>query len=217
MEVSKMNIPLGHPNRPGVKLESLLAIVFHYTANDRPTATDTMNAKYFSRGWTGDRVNPMEADGKTPFRYGSTQIIADMDSVTEAIPPNEAAWSCGDFQLPFVNGYKSQQPIAKKLFGGRQNFRSVSVEICNNDAIPNSSADWDGAVNNAAWWAIQFIKSKGLKVNAEKSLNPQSVISLDHGEILLLRHRDLTGKVCPKPFVDNEVAWESFVRKIAGA
>lgn len=206
-------IPANHPNRPNKKLESLKAIVFHYTANDNPNATDTMNAKYFARKFVKIGADYFESDSKTPFRYGSTQVLADTDSVTIAIPPEEAAWSAGDRNLlPYTVELKGQQKLAKTLFNNRQNYQILSIEICNNDVVKNSQADWDEAVINAAEWAISYIREKGLKVDFDNSFNPQKgLTSLSKGNILLLRHFDLTGKRCPAPFVDAPVAWWKFL------
>jgi len=211
MEIRAELIPEGHPNRPGTKLEALKALVFHYTANDAPGATDTMNAKYFGRRWTGTIEKPFEADGVTPFRYGSTQVIADEDSVTIAIPPDEAAWACGDRNDgPWTPEYRGQRPLAKHLFGWRQNYQSVSIEICNNK-------DWDKAVDNAAAWAIAFLKNKGLRVDLSRSLSPQDGIALAPGTVAICRHYDVTGKVCPKPMVDSTSAWADLVWRIHDA
>lgn len=208
MTIREELVPIGHPNRPGVKLEALKALVFHYTANDAPGATDTMNAKYFGRRWLGTLGDPFEADGKTPFRYGSTQIIADEDSVTVAIPPDEAAWACGDRNAgAWTPEWKGQRPMAKHLFGWRQNYQSVSVEICNNRS-------WEAAVDNAAAWAIDFLKKKGLTVDLGVSLSPQEPRPLEKGAVAICRHYDVTGKVCAKPFVDNTSAWAELVWKI---
>lgn len=221
-------VPVGHPNRPGTKLERIRAIVFHYTANDAPTATDMANAAYFGRTWAklrdgspGEGIPGMPTVDKhgnpVPFRYGSAQIIADMDSVTVAIPTDEVAWGCGDRPMPYTELNKGQQPAARIWFGNRQNYQTVSVEICNNDAVKNSLADWDGAVMNAKEWAISFLKSKGLHVNVQCSLNPNVMGTLAANEILLLRHFDVTGKLCPEPFVSDPAAWASLVKSIAEA
>lgn len=202
MNLQSRIIPVGHPNRPGIKLEAIKAIVIHYTANDAPTATDTANAAYFGRVWKkGDDGKPLEADGKTPFRYGSTQIVADEDSVTIAIPPDEAAWACGDRNAgPWTPALKGQTAIARDLFGFRQNYQSVSVEICNN-------RDWDRAVANAAEWCAAFIRNRKLNLVSYGVVRP--------GDIVILRHFDITGKACPKPFIDNPGAWTAFVNKVA--
>ena len=210
MEARQVLIASGHPNRCGDKLEKLLAVVIHYTANDSPGATAEMNAKYFGRKWVADtKGNPMESDGHSPFAYGSAQLIADENEVVMAIPPDEVGWAVGDSRVVMPDGTKGQQPLAKSAFANRQNRQTISIEICNN-------GDWDKAVENAKQWAVDFIREKGLIVDTEKSLNPQtSDVTVADGTILIVRHNDLTGKICPKPFVDDRDAWVEFVNDLA--
>ena len=229
MDVIKAHIPAGHPNRPGKKLEALKAIVIHYTQNDNPKATDTMNVKYIGRTWEQGYywseskkvavIGPIEAgsSGKGPnnygigFRYGSAHVFCDMDSVTEAIPLDEVAWGCGDKN--YKGGY---QRVAEKIFKRRQNYQTVSVEICNNDAVKNSDIDWQTAVENAKKWVVEYLTSHNIKVSVEGSLNPQLIDEMPaDGSILLLRHYDVTGKKCPAPFVDSQEDWKNFVSSVA--
>lgn len=230
MEVIKSHLPEGHPNRPGVKLSTLKAIVIHYTQNDSPGATDTMNVKYIGRTWETGKywsktkkkviTGPIEKGslGKgeqglgIPFRYGSAHVFCDMDSVTEAIPLDEAAWGCGDKN--YKGGY---QEISEKVFKFHQNFETISVEICNNDVIKNSDEDWKAAVANAKEWVLTFLNSYNYKIDKEGSLKPQLVSEPPpSGTLLLLRHYDITGKNCPAPFIDNPNEWKYFVEDIAG-
>lgn len=211
MKIIEGFIPSGHPNRPGKKLEALKAIVIHYTQNEHPEATDTMNVRYIGRRFVKNESGTFEADGKTPFRFGSAHAFCDMDSVTLAIPTDEVAWGCGDKN--FHGGY---QAVAIAAFSKRQNYQTVSVEICNNDAVKNSDEDWDGAVSNAKQWIIDFLKMKEVTVDTEGSLHPQNLRKVpESGKVLILRHYDLTGKNCPARFVKNSDEWESFIRDIA--
>jgi len=104
--------------------------------------------------------------------------------------------------------------VAAELFHHRQNYRTISIEICNNDILPGDQ-DWDAAADRAAEWAAWFLNSRGLHVDLHASLNPQRIPPED-GKLLLLRHYDLTGKICPKPFVDDPVAWIDFVEDVYG-
>jgi N-acetylmuramoyl-L-alanine amidase CwlA len=230
MDVVKMHLPEGHPNRPGTKLSALKAVVVHYTQNDEPGATDTMNVKYIGRKWETGKYwikskgtaveGPIEAGsmGKgdnglgIQFRYVSAHVFCDMDSVTLAIPTDEVAWGCGDKN--YKGGY---QRIAEKVFKRRQNFETVAVEICNNDVIKNSLVDWDASVANAKQWIINYLTAYNLSVDLQGSLTPQTVDEPPApGTVLLLRHYDITGKLCPKPFLDHAHDWENFVKEIAG-
>lgn len=198
MQVFEQLIPKGHPNRPGTKLEALKGIAIHYTANFNPGATDTANAKYFARKWStvGPECKAMESDGYTPFRYGSAHIIIDEDSATTCIPFDEVAWHVGDRPLPWTPSLKGQKPLAASLFGNRQNYQTIGVEIACN-------GDWEKAVHNAIQWVRGFCAGKGLR--------PVARDPLYRGEVILLRHFDLTGKICPKPMVDDPKAWDRFI------
>lgn len=227
-------IPAGHPNRPGIKLERVDALVFHYTENDRPTADDAMNVRWIGRAydfgkyWSGSAFATGKIEkgslgkgpkgGGIPFRIGSAHVFCDMDSCTLAIPTDEVAWSCGDRNKPpFTMQYKAQQPIARDVFGFRQNYRTVNIEICNNDAIKNSTADWDAAVRNAIEWAKMYIAETGRVVDWVKSLHPQdTAVPFKPGSLLLLRHFDVSGKNCPAPLVDNFGDWQDLVYEVAG-
>jgi len=228
IDVVKAHIPVGHPNRPGTKLSALKAIVIHYTQNDSPKATSSMNIRWIGRVWeTGEYwsnaqgrklVGPIErgSQGKGPnglgiaFRYGSAHVFCDMDMVMEAIPLDEVAWGCGDKN--YKGGY---QKVAGTVFKNRQNFETISVEICNNDVIKNSDEDWEMAVEMAKQWVINFLSTFNLKVDTVGSLFPQMVAEAPPaGTVLLLRHYDITGKICPKPFVDDSKQWKKFVEEV---
>jgi len=228
MDVVQSHIPLPHPNRPGIKLTALKAIVIHYTQNDRPSATDTMHAQYMSRPYeTGKYFNKrtnVAASGAIEkgsmgkgeqglgiaFRTASAHVFCDMDSVTEVIPLDEVSWNCGDRN--YKGGY---QRVASTVFKNRQNYETIGVEICNNDVIKDSDEDWNAAVENAKQWVITFLQSRGLSVDVEGSLAPQEVSEAPaEGNVLLLRHYDITGKICPKPLVENPEEWEAFVREV---
>jgi N-acetylmuramoyl-L-alanine amidase len=210
LQINEKLIPLGHPNRPGTKLDQLLAGVVHYTANDAPGADDLMNAAYFGRSYKRDVTGKcLEINGKK-FAFGSAHAICDMDSVTHTIPYNEVAWGCGDRQLPWDSVYKGQKKLAHDIFGNRQNYLTVSWEICCNDQIHTSGAedtmndpDWEGACQVCRWEIAKFL--------AERKLKP--IFELRRpgpGEFLIVRHYDLTGKNCPAPFVKSLDEWKRF-------
>ena len=210
MDAQQVFIPAGHPNRPGTKLDKLLAVVIHYTANEHPDATAEMNAKYFGRKFIMVGGEPFEADGHTPWEYGSAQVIADQNGVVLSMPPNEVAWACGDSRIPQPDGTMAQQPMGKNVFGGRANHFITSIEICDN-------GDWDAAANNAMQWATDYIKGLNCTIDLQGSLDPQNMDvpqNMD-GIIYVVRHNDITGKICPKPFVSDQDAWVNFVTQLA--
>lgn len=189
-------IPLSHINRPGIKCDKILAFGFHYTANDREGATDTANAKYFGRPFikklnAKGALEYWEADGKRKFAYGSTNKVIDCNSVTTVIPVGEMSYHAGDHQLSRTNGYDGQTKMAKEVFGYRQNRLCVTYEMCNNK-------DWADVVSNTI----------------EEVVSDLIALNLTPDQVLFVRHFDLTGKICPKPFVDNEGMWVNFKTRI---
>jgi N-acetylmuramoyl-L-alanine amidase CwlA len=216
-----------HPNRLGRVLTKFQAIGIHYTANENPGSTDIANAKYFGRTYLGEvRMSAedpyekvLEADGKSKFRLGSTQLLFDTDSGSLALPLNEVSWAAGDRPLKYDSYYKGQRPVAHHVFANSQNYRTLNIEICNNDIIKQSDEDWNASVNNAKKflkWLLSSLAPFGVKVNVNGSLNPQNLTEpLPEGELLILRHYDMTGKMCPKPFIDNQAAWTEFVVEVS--
>lgn len=135
----------------------------------------------------------------------------------KTIPFNEPAWATGDRQLPYSAELKGQKPLAKYLCGNRQNYNTLSIEICNNDVLPGSNLDWYQSVDNARDFSIELIKALGVQVHSGFTLDPESFTAKDWipaGTILLLRHYDLTGKQCPAPMVRHPLEWRKFITKI---
>jgi len=198
MEIKKSLLPIGHINRSGEIISPDL-IVVHYTANDSPKATDTANVKYAGRSYelgmymSKDKIvkGYIEKGSKnkqgigTKFRYGSAQWYIDMDSATLAIPQNEEAFGCGDRALPLNNGYNGQTAIACKIFKNKPNKHAINYELCNN-------ADWKKTCEN------------GAKIIA------QDMMTYNIPMTRVFRHHDISGKICPKPFVDDFKAWLAF-------
>jgi N-acetylmuramoyl-L-alanine amidase len=141
------------------------------------------------------------------FAYGSAQVICDEDSITETLPLDEEAYGCGDRRLPWTELNRGQQPGARIWFGNQQNLMTLNVEICNN-------RDWMKASNNAQDWVVDQLLQRRLKVNVEASLDFQTMRTLKDDEVLIGRHFDVTGKLCPKPLVDDIALWMSFVNMI---
>ena len=194
MKIEQNLIPLYHPNRPGIKLETVKAIVIHYTGNSEPGADAMANIKYIGRKYI-KKMNTFFEFDTIGFRYGSAHIFCDENCVRQAIPLDEVAWSCGDRPQPYTSVFKGQLPLAKQLFDNRQNYQTISVEICNNE-------NWIKACENAIQFCQWYLSENNLfgKISV--------------GDFSILRHYDLTGKICPKPFVDDLQAWGKFLFRI---
>jgi N-acetylmuramoyl-L-alanine amidase CwlA len=181
-------IPVGHPNRKGVKLTKVLALIVHYTANYTQGANDIANAKYFLRPYKVDNNRFEEKATDDQFRYGSAHYTVDMDSIQLCIPENEMAYHVGA---------STYTPFALKTFKAASrscvpNMYTIGIEMC-----VNAGNDWTKTVENTAELASDIM----IKYN----------IPMD----MLLRHYDITGKICPKPYVDNPKAWQDFKALVA--
>lgn len=193
-------IPIGHPNRPGIKLTALKARVWHGTANLNPGATDTMHRGYVGRKYVKKwnqslgKYEFFEDDGKTPFRFGAAQVYIDKDSATIMIPLDEYVPGCGDRPGNY-NNYKGQTKIAAEVFNHQQNYQTVQFELCMNDM-----SAWDKVLDNA----IEFVRTY-----------------IPRTDIADYRHFDVTGKMCPSPMVDNSPnpcpAWVAFKERLRKA
>jgi hypothetical protein len=198
----------GHPNRPGTKLDGGRpdAVVWHGTGNLSPSAGDEMHGRYVGRAYEtgcymsgGKRIQGLieagsrggrgrPADIGEAFRRACVHAFIDADSLTVTIPFDEATWHAGDRALPWDAVNKGQRPLARKRFANRQNYRTLSVELCMN-------RDWPAVLRNAAWFGAWAMAEFGLGMDAH------------------LRHVDLTGKRCPA-WLQEAAAWREFLDMI---
>jgi len=240
--IKEQYIPKGHPNRPGTLLDDnglAKAVVFHYTANDNIGADALANARYFGRSYVQGTylenskpvngvceagtlkvktVGDREIGISTAFRYGSTQLIADMKQVVICAPYRrgqaEVTWGAGDRNMPYTDLNKGQQEISRTLYGNRNNNKIVSIEICNNDVIPNSDVDWDISVTVAIDFVCRWLIEDGYWVDEGDNQSSIPTNRQLKDMVRLHRHFDLTGKKCPLPLVDNEADWQELCQLI---
>ena len=77
-----------------------------------------------------------------------------------------------------------------------RNPDTISIEVCHPDST--------GKFNDAAYRSL---------VKLTAWLCDEAGLSSDH----VIRHYDVTGKICPKYFVDHEDAWEQFKSDVGAA
>jgi N-acetylmuramoyl-L-alanine amidase CwlA len=229
MTLSQAIIPEGHPNRRGDKLDRVAAYIVHSTANLGAGTGDLWHANYFARPWqkgmywdpaVGYVANGIIEAGQidayhtgcgVKFRNGATHVVADCDSLTQVLPLDEYAPGAGDRALPWDELNRGEMALARIVFGFRQNWRSLQIEIC-------EDKNWSDAAANAASWIVDDLKSRGLKVDTLGSKLPwDAVAPPKEGKVLLLRHYDVTGKNCPSRFVKYSNSWATFRDAIIAA
>ena len=117
-----------------------------------------------------------------PRKYASAHYIVDLDgSVIQCVPENEVAYHAGS--VFYSDG------IEERL-GGYPNAHTIGIELCHPDSSGVFTKEtYDSAVELTALLLKKY------------ALNPQKDI---------YRHFDITGKICPKHFVENASAWKGF-------
>ena len=111
--------------------------------------------------------------------------------IWQSVEDKNIAWHCGT-----KSGYKHQEC---------RNANSLGIELCvrNKGSLADTSLDWyfEDATVHAA---IELTKELMAKYN----------VPIDH----VIRHYDVTGKICPNPYVYNHTdhTWEAFKAKLIG-
>ena len=119
----------------------------------------------------------------------SAHYFVDGDSVTQSVPDDYVAWSVGGKKYNDCN-----KTGGGKLYGQCNNTNSISIEMC--DEVKNGKSDFTVAtIENT----IELTKTLMKKYNVDISR--------------VIRHFDVVGKLCPKPYVDN-AKWQEFKNKI---
>lgn len=81
----------------------------------------------------------------------------------------------------------------KSAASNNRNLDTISIEVCHPDASGKfNEATYNSLLKLTAW----LCDNSGLKAKD------------------VIRHYDITGKECPKYFVDNESAWEEFLTDV---
>lgn len=120
----------------------------------------------------------------------SAHYFVDDDSITQSVEDNYVAWHCGGSRY---NNYKKTG--GAKFYGKCTNTNSLGIEMCDTvkDGKHNVSIR---TLNNT----IDLVKKKMKEYN----------IPADR----VIRHFDVSGKICPKYFVEDEKAWKEFKAKL---
>ena len=118
----------------------------------------------------------------------SAHYFVDDDSITRSVPDDYIAWAVGGSKYKYTKG--------GKFYGKCTNANSISIEFC--DTKKNGVYDFTEATMKNAADLVKLLMKK-YNVPVER----------------VIRHYDVTGKVCPKPFVDDEKAWETFKERLA--
>ena len=122
----------------------------------------------------------------------SAHYFVDGDSITQSVPDDYVAWAVGGSKYNDCN-----KTGGGKFYGQCTNTNSISIELC--DEVKNGISDFSPAtIENAVEYTKLLMKKYNVDINR------------------VIRHFDVTGKPCPKPYVDN-ARWKEFKNMITGS
>lgn len=174
-------------SRPGKKLQKVLAIVIHWTAN--PEANAKLNRDYFENKKTGMSV------------YGSAHyIIGQNGIIIAAVPEDEVAYHCGSSDKDPASG-KVYTDEARRRFGryasesSSPNLCTIGIELCPKDAAGNFT---NATINAAVELCADICRRYELPAKA------------------ITTHHDVVGwKDCPKLWTEKPQLLEAFRQSVA--
>lgn len=117
----------------------------------------------------------------------SAHYFVDADSIWQSVEDGNSAWHCGG-GLQGNNGHT--------YYGKCKNSNSIGIEMC---CFKDMTGRWFFA-NETVKNTVQLVKYLMAKHN----------IPIEN----VIRHYDVTGKICPAPYVD-ESAWKEFKSMVA--
>lgn len=196
LDLEKNYITKNRYSRPGHKIYDPLVFVIHWpysvgwSAKRGRTYFDSLkNQQTTIINQYGEKVtNPK-------LRHASTQYWLGLEGEWIALmPENELAYAVGN-----AKGYTN---FAKELFGekltsntfkGTPNWASVSVEVSHTDIKGNMTNE---TIDSLIDFSVDFCWRHQLESDR------------------VVRHYDITGKRCPRLYVENEGLWKEFKQQI---
>ncbi len=135
----------------------------------------------------------------------STHYFVDGDEVLAVVPESRAAWHVGGVDSPHTPPEKRKKlPV--------RNGNSIGVDLCENKLIYDRG---HRSVTDDDWFFTDETESTAAELIA--GILRRHKIGLDH----VVRHFDVTGKACPRPFCGGDInavykesgnsRWEGFV------
>lgn len=174
MEITERLLPINPFSRPGQWRLDTLAIVYHWTG--AAGQENDVTARYFELLAFQD-----VHDGK-PYRYASAHAIVGMDGeILQVLPWDEVAYHVGAREYTGLAQHRFRG-FTSNRHRSTPNWCIIGIELCH----PDESGIFTGRTIAAAEWLGWWLLRK---------------YTLGKNDIF--RHYDITGKICPKYFVDH--------------
>jgi N-acetylmuramoyl-L-alanine amidase len=180
-------------SRPGKRLQKVLAVVIHWTAN--PDANAKKNRDFFEAKKTG------------MGGYASAHYIIDQNGIIiAAVPEDEVAYHCGSSDKDPASG-KVYTDEARRRFGryasesSSPNLCTIGVELCPTDARGDFS---DATIMTAIDLCADICKRYGL--TAEAITTHHNIVGWKDCPRLWTEHPQLLGafKLSVKDYMTRE-------------
>lgn len=125
---------------------------------------------------------------KSINRNASAHYFVDEQSIVQVVKDVDTAWHCGDNQK-YTNGGATLKGVVK-------NGNSIGIEMCS-DKVNGDFVITEGTQSNA--------------IDLGRMLMSKYHIPIEN----VVRHYDVTGKLCPKPFFEDINQWNQFKAKLS--
>lgn len=120
-----------------------------------------------------------------PDRFASTHYICDWDETIQCVPEDEMCYHVGAWEY--------RKFIPSRL-GKYPNAQTIGIEICH----PDESGEFDVYTKHR-------VEQLAVDISIRNDLDPMTDF---------YRHFDVTGKICPKYWVDHAGAWFDFLKAV---
>jgi N-acetylmuramoyl-L-alanine amidase CwlA len=127
-------------------------------------------------------------------RYAGAHIFVDKDEAVEVIPLNEVGYHANDGGTDRLklSALKATAPFYPE---GNANLLTVGIEMCIEE-----DGTFHPATIERTIAVIRVLQDRFEQLRDTKNR--------------VVRHFDVTGKICPKPYVDDPAAWNEFLDAI---
>lgn len=126
---------------------------------------------------------------KAVHRGASAHYFIDEDSVTQVVKDEDTAWHCGDNQK-YTNGGATMK-------GKVRNYNSIGIELCSDKDSQGKYILTPQTINNAVLLGQELMAKYNIPITN------------------VYRHYDVSGKICPEPFVRDPAQWQRFKSRLS--
>lgn len=146
--------------------------------------------KYLVFHYTANDGDTAESNAnyfKSVNRNASAHYFVDELSIVQVVKDVDTAWHCGDTQQ-YTNGGATLKGIVK-------NVNSIGIEMCSDKV-------------NGEFTITEATQANAMELG--RMLMNKYHIPIEN----VVRHYDVTGKLCPKPFFEDLSQWQQFKEKL---